>query len=209
MATRNTNTVLTDQNGNNRTATHLSANIIIKAGDYIVGAIQEMSVNENRDVKMINEVGTDGSIDSAPTKSAEYSGSCNRVRYDRMRIAEAFNRSFVHVGSQRIPFDIEVHDIFADSDENNAVITVYKNVWITEISFSYNANDWIITDKMNWKCETAFSIIAGKSVVSAVANGQSGNLILNSFEQAADRGEFRGAIDAAGLLNAFINDPTS
>lgn len=206
MAARNTKSAFTDSDSNNRTATHLSTNIIIKVGGIIVGAIQKLDITEARDVKMIDEVGTDGHIDSAPTKSTDISGNCERIRFDRQRIAEAFGRGYVHVHAQRLPFDIEIHDIFA-GDGDSSIITTLKNVWITEISYSYNAGDWIISERMNFKAEAIFSILAGKNVVSGVANGQDGTVDLNKFETDADKGDFRGAMDAAGVLNAFMNDP--
>lgn len=209
MATRNTRTALTDINGNNRTATHLSSNIIIKVDNYVVGAVQSININETRSIRMIDEVGTDGHIDSAPSKSTDIKGSCDRVRFDRMRIAEAFARGFVHVGSQRIPFDIEIHDIFADSDTANAVVTVIKNVWITGISYQYGVNDWVITEKMDFEAESIFSIQNNNNVVTGAANGQDGPVHLDTFEQEADRGVFRGALDASGVLNAFLSDPTN
>lgn len=209
MAGTNTNTVLFDSAGNNRTATHLSTNIVIKVGDYIVGAIQSINVDESRSIRMVDEVGTDGHIDSAPNKSADYKGSCERIRFDRMRIAEAFNRGFVHVSSQRIPFDIEIHDTFADRDTNNSVVTVLKNVWINSIGYTLTVSDWIITEKMGFEAETAFSILNNNNVVTGVANGQNGTVYLNAIEQAADRGILRGALDSAGVLNAFLADPTN
>jgi hypothetical protein len=88
--TRNTGTVLTDSQNNNRTATHLSTNIIIKVDGNVVGAIQNLRITESRDIAMIAEVGTDGFIDSAPRSATNISGSCERVRYARTRVAEAF-----------------------------------------------------------------------------------------------------------------------
>lgn len=208
MATRNTKTAFTDANGNNRTATHLSTNIIIKAGPYVVGAVQTLDITESRQVKMIDEVGTDGHIDGAPTSSTNISGSCNRIRFDGQRIAEAYGRSFVHVHAQRLPFDIEIHDTFRDADTNNAIITVLHGCWIKQISYNYAANDWIISDKMDFEAKGISSILANNNVVTGVANGQDGPIVLNQFEQEADRGVYRGALDAAGLLNAFLNDPT-
>lgn len=208
MATRNTRTAFTDANGNNRTATHLATNIIIKARGYVVGAVQTLSITESRTVKMIDEVGTDGHIDSAPSASTNITGNCTRVRFNGQRVADAFGCSFVHVHAQRIPFDIEIHDTFADEDTNNAVITTIHNVWIKEISYDYNATDWVISDKMNFEAEAISSILANKNVVTSVANGQDGPIYTNQFEQEADRGVFRGALDAAGVLNAFIDDPS-
>lgn len=209
MATRNTVSALTDVAGNNRTGTHLSTNIIIKAGNYIVGAVQSLEISEARDVRMIDEVGTDGHIDSAPRSSTEVSGTCERIRFDRQRVLEAFARGFIHVKSQRIPFDIEIHDRFHDADENNAIVTTIKNVWITNLSTTVSAGDWIITDRMQFKAEDIFSIQNNNNVVTSVANGQAGDLYLNQYEQEADRGVYRGALDAAGVLNAFLDDPSN
>jgi len=205
-ATRNTNTKLFDSQNNNRTATHLSTNIVIKVGNNVIGAVKSLDITESRgQIKMINEVGTDGHIDSAPGSSVDISGSCQRTRFDRMRIAEAFGRSFIHVGSQRIPFDIEIHDIFADSDPNNAVITVIQNVWIKDIRYTYSSDDFVIVDNMSWTAERIFSFLNNKNVVQATANGRANPIVLNVFEQQADMGTYTGALDAAGLLNAFIS----
>lgn len=208
MATRNTRSAVTDAQGNNRTATHLSTNIIIKARGYVVGAIQSLSVKESRDVEMISELGTDGHIDSAPKSSTNISGDCKRIRFSGMRIAEAFGSSFTHVHSQRIPFDIEIQDIFADANIANAIVTTIHNVWITDINYDMSADNWIISDSMSWKAESISSILAGGNVVTSVANGQDGPLYINKYEQEADRGVYRGALDAAGVLTAFLTDPT-
>lgn len=205
VATRNTQTKIV--NGpNNRTATHLSTNIVIKVGNNVIGAIKTLDVTESRGtIKMINEVGTDGHIDSAPATSVDVSGSCSRTRFDRMRIAEAFSRPFIHVGSQRLPFDIEIHDLFADSDPNNAVITVIQNVWIKDIRYTYSSDDFVIVDTMSWTAERIFSFLNNKNVVQATSNGRADPIVLNVFEQQADMGKYTGALDAAGLLNAFIS----
>lgn len=208
-ATRNTGTALQDAQGNNRTATHLSTNIIIKVDGNVVGAVKSLEVTEARTIKMIDEVGTDGHIDSAPSASTNITGSCQRTRFDKMRIAEAFSRGFIHVHAQRIPFDLEIQDIFADSDPGNAIITTIRNVWIKDIRYTYSADDFIIVDNMSWEAEGIFSVLNNNNVAQAVSNGRANPIILNQFEQQADRGQFSGALDAAGLLNAFLSDPTS
>ena len=72
----NTGSILTygDQYGTNTTDTAISTNIIItvrgKGGVYVpVGAVQTMQISEKRQVRMVDEVGTDGHIDSVPMKS--------------------------------------------------------------------------------------------------------------------------------------------
>lgn len=207
MATRNTGTSLTDSAGNNATFTHLSTNIIVKVNGQSVGAIKSLDINESRSIALIAEVGTDGIIDSTPNRSTEISGSCSRTRFARMRIAEAFQQGFVHVHAQRIPFDIEIQDIFADPDPGNAIITTLKNVWIQEIRTKYNAEDFVIVDDMTWKCERIYSVLNNKNVVSATASGRNVPIIIDQFSAQADRGLYSGSLDAAGLLNAFISDP--
>lgn len=206
-ATRNTNTTLQDAAGNNQTKTHLSTNIIMKVDGNIVGAVKSLDVTESRSIKMISEVGTDGMIDSAPSASTEISGRCSRTRFNRLRIAEAFSRGFIHVASQRITFDIEIQDIFHDSDPTNAIITTIQNVWISNIAYTYSSDDFVIVENMDWKAERIFSILNNGNVSQAVANGRANPIVLNQFEQEADRGLFMGALDAPGLLNAFLNDP--
>lgn len=198
---RNTNTNLFGPNGVNKTGTALSTNIVILVEGNVVGAVQSLQVTEARPgIKMIDEVGTDGHIDSAPNGSTNYNGTCSRVRFDRIRIAEAFSRSFSHVKSQRIPFDIEIHDYFHDADTGNAVITVLQNVWIERISYTYGVSDWIILDEMTWQAEDIKSTLAdGNLVVGTTASGKAVNVI----EQEADVGVYRGSLDAPGLLNAF------
>lgn len=199
---RNTTTALFDSEGNNRTATHLSTNIIITVEGLPIGAIQEISFNESRKgIASIQEVGTDGIIDSAPNGSTEYTVGCTRIRFARVRIAEAFGRGFMHVKSQRVPFDIEIHDIFHDADPANAVITVIKNCWIKSISYSYQVSDWVCNDKMDLIAEDIYSLLNGNNAVP-----NTGVTYINPFEQQADRGQYRGALDAPGLLNAFLID---
>lgn len=207
MATRNTRTALTDSQGNNRTATHLSTHIIVKVGGYIVGAIQNITFEERRDVRFIDEVGTDGHIDSAPRSSANYTGTCERVRFDGARILPAFAQGYLHVGSQRLPFDIEIQDISTDVDSTNAVITTLKNVWVTQVSYQYQANDFIITDRMSFEAETIKSLRKNGPVITSVAASQTGPLLLDQFEQENDTGKFLGSLSAPGLLTAYLTDP--
>lgn len=204
MATRNTKSGVI---GDNSTATHLSTNIVIKVDNYIVGAVQKLDITESRNIKMVDEIGTDGHIDSAPISSTNITGSCERIRFNKQRIAEAFGRGYVHAHAQRIPFDIEIHDFFHDADKSNAIITVLKNVWIKEIRYGFSADQWIISETMSFEAEAIKSILNSNNVVSGVSNGQEGSIFLNQYEQEADRGVYRGALDAAGVLNAFLDDP--
>jgi hypothetical protein len=187
----------------NSTQTALSTNIIIKVNGTAVGAIQNINVNEQRTITTIDEVGTDGHIDSAPTKSTDISGECRRIRFNRMRITEAFGRGFLHLSAQRIPFDIDIFDQWA-GDGSNQIITTIKNVWIESIGYSYDSGNWIITDDMRWKAESIFSTLNGGN---AATGGNRGNpLQINSVERATDVGNYRGALSSPGLITDFFSN---
>lgn len=207
MAAINTGSILEQAGGENRTGTALSTNIIIEVNGHAVGAIRSLDVTEDRAIATIDEVGTDGHIDSAPQKSTDISGKCSRTRFDRMRIAEAFSRGFVHVHAQRNPFNIVIKDIHASLDDSQAVLTTIKNVWIKSISYTYKTEDFIIVEDMSWVAETIFSRL-GPSQNNAVRTPGGGSrdfgVNLDDFERQADRGERRGALDAPGLLAAFL-----
>lgn len=199
MAYPQTGSILTGEGGVNRTGTSLSTNIIIMVGDNPVGAVQQLQITEARNIAMIDEVGTDGHIDSAPQRATDISGNCQRIRFDRLRITEAFSRGFLHVHAQRIPFDIVILDKW-QGDVESTIITTIKNVWIEQINYTYNANDYLITDTMSWKAETIYSTLGTGGINAATGGARGLPLAFNAIERDADRGGRRGALDAPGLL---------
>lgn len=220
----NTGSTLGLNSGVNKTSTALSTNILILVNGTAVGAVQSMSVNETRPLKFFGEIGTDGHIDSAPSGSTTIAGNCSRIRFDRLRIAEAFGRGFIHARSQVYPFDIVILDKQKKNTESQ-ISTVIKNVWIRTINTTYNASDWIISDSMDWEAETIFSVLNGGSSpiaggVPVAVGGERGiqhmgagkngvltilgeNASLNNIEQLTDTGTNgrRGSLDAAGLID--------
>jgi hypothetical protein len=212
---KNTGSTLSYDSGKNKTSTAISTNIIItvptSSGFIPVGAVKSLKIDEKRSIKMIDEVGTDGHVDSVPTSSTNISGSCERVRFDRLRVAEAFARGFVHVSAQAYPFDIVIFDNQKD-DGSNQISTVIQNVWIEGISYSYSADDWIISDSMSWVAETIYSImnVGGGSVANGGERGDLQGYIQQAdqgkstwIERQTDRGDGgrRGSLDAAGLIS--------
>ncbi len=202
-----------DASGVNKTSTALSTNILIVVGPTPVGAVQTLNINERREIRTIDEIGTDGHIDSTPVKSTDITGSCTRIRFDRMRIAEAFGRSFLHAKSQRFPFDLVVIDNWNGSatnpgDTSAAIITTIKNVWINEISYGYQANEWIITDTMSFVAETIGSTLGAGSNPAATGGERAIPISLSSptsdIERAADIGLRRGSMDSPGILRSFL-----
>lgn len=204
----NTNSTLTFPGGQNKTSTAISTNIIITVrssnGTNIpVGAIQQMRVQESRTIHMVDEIGTDGHIDSVPMKSTDIKGSCQRVRFDRLRVAEAFSRGFIHVSSQAYPFDIVIFDK-QKLAQGQQISTVIKNVWISDISTTYNADNWIITDDMSWEAETVFSVLNNGSGAPVAQGGEIGLPFSNiPIERLTDTGANgrRGSLDTPGLID--------
>ena len=200
--------------GNNTIQTAVSTNILITVGPTPVGAVQMLSVKEQRRIAMIDEVGTDGHINSVPNQSTNITGQCKRVRYDRMRIAEAFGRSYIHAASQRFPFNLVIIDTFNGnalnpSDTSQDIITTIRSVWISGLSYEYQTSDWVIYDTMDWEAEVISSVLGTGSVPAA--QGGTRNIPLSmasptsNIEQAADTGLiWGGSLSAPGLVSSFL-----
>jgi hypothetical protein len=223
MAIRAPNTLstLAYDNGINKTSTAISPHILILVNGRPVGAIQTLDITESRgSIKMVDEVGTDGHIDSVPNGSTNISVTCQRTRFDRLRIAEAFSRGFIHVASQVYPFDIVVLDKQKRASSVQ-ISTVIKNAWIKEIRFTLSATEWVIAENMTLEAEAIFSIlnggtnprIGGVAGQSVAVGGEIGiphaNFIsgtdgsLPYIEQLTDVGASgrRGSLDASGLID--------
>lgn len=224
VSSPNAQSTLALNSGVNKTSTSISTNIIILVNNVPVGAVQSLQINEKRSIKMIDEVGTDGHIDSVPNQSTEISGNCQRIRFDKLRIAEAFSRGFIHVASQVYPFDIVILDK-QKRDRGSQISTVIKNVWIEGIDYTYTVQDWVISETMQWKAETIFSIlnggskpgVGGSAAASVAVGGERGinhatfamgdGGSLSNIEQITDTGGRRGSLDAAGLIDLDVGNP--
>lgn len=206
LLTPSTGSIIETATGGNRTGTGISTQIVLRVGPNAVGAIQSISIREERNVTPVDEVGTDGHIDSVPTRSTSYTGTCRRIRYDRLRVTEAFSRGFLHAKSQRIGFNIDIYDKW-NGDNENMIVTTIKNVWITGLDYDYNAQDWLIIDNMSWMAEDISSSIQG---TTPAATGGARGLILQTdtagIEQQTDIGKRRGALDAPGLLTSVFGN---
>lgn len=205
MAIVTTGSILEAEGGRNQTHTGVSTNIIIEVDGNPIGAIRQLSVRESRSVAMIDEVGTDGHIDSVPNKSTDISGSCQRTYFNNLRALAAFSRGYIHIASQRIPFDIVIKDTFAGDDPSRILVTTIKNVWFTNKSTAYRADDFVIIEDVDWVAETIFSTLgSNNNAIPAASGGRNVPIIDNNpFERETDRGDRRGALNAAGLLLAI------
>jgi hypothetical protein len=203
MAYPNTGSILTGENDTNRTGTAVSTNIIILVNGNPIGAIKKLGISESRDIAVIDEVGTDGHIDSVPRKSTEITGTCTRTRFDNLRMLAAFSRPYIHLAAQRIPFDIVIQDTFAGSDVNSILTTTVRNVWANKLDITYSTDDFVIVEDMSWTAEHIYSKIGNSNAVPGVSGSRTLEIGTgNYFERQADRGDRRGALDGAGLLLA-------
>lgn len=209
----NTGSTLVNPDGSNKTSTGLATQILITVGPNAVGAVQRLTINERRPLRAVDEVGTDGHIDLVPNQSTNITGTCERIRFDRMRISEAFSRSFVHAKAQRYPFNIVIIDnwngnALNPTDTSSSIITTIHAVWIGEISWAVQADNWIITDTMNWEAKSISSTLGAGSQPAATGGTRHIPLAVASptsdIEIAADIGNRLGSLDASGLINAFL-----
>lgn len=199
----NTKSTLSFPGGQNKTSTGISTHMVIMVNNTPVGAIQSITINEKRNIKQVDEVGTDGHVDSVPNQSTNITGTCQRVRFDRLRIAEAFSRGFIHVSAQAYPFDIVILDR-QKRDQGSQISTVIKNVWISGIDYTYQVSDWVITDNMTWEAEAIFSVLNAGSAQPVATGGERQIPFSNiPIERQTDTGANgrRGSLDASGLID--------
>ena len=214
MAYPHTGSITQTPDGRNTTRTSVSTNIIIQVDGNPIGAMQSFSINQSRIIHMVDEIGTDGHIDSVPSKATDISGTATRLKFDNLCLPAAFSRGYVHLASQRIPFDINIIDIFAASEDDNGnfgtdgiITTVIKNVWFISLGVTYTQNDFTITEQAGWQAERIYSFMGSPNngVVPAVNARQLRIIDNDPFERQTDVGGRRGALDAAGLINAVSN----
>ena len=185
------------------TRTSLSTQIIVMVNNEPVGAIQSFGITQNRGIKDITEVGTDGIIELVPSSANKVSLNINRIYFDGISLPEAFSRGFRNLQSQRIPFDIVVIDQTTGTGDN-AIIETYHNCWFESLSTTFTAQDYVIAQTASVKCEYVSTIRGGEAV--SLSQGAGGSrqvpVQLDSAELAADSGNTRGSLVYPGLISA-------
>lgn len=200
----NTGTIFDNPDNGSKTRTALSTQIVVYVEGEPVGAIQSLQETQNRPVKSIQEVGTDGIIEITPNGAATIDLSVTRLVFDGLSLTESFSRGYRNIHAQRIPFDIVVIDKFT-GDGDNAIVTTYHNCFFKSLSKTYSAEQYQITETAQVSAEFMSSTRAGGPV--AESQGISGareipGRRVDSVEQSADTGTRRGPLDFAGLISA-------
>ena len=200
----------TNINAGHRTNSGLSTQIIIKVFNNPVGALQTLSVTQNRPLQRISEIGTDGVIEIVPNAATTYELSAERVVFDQLRLPESFSRGFRFIAAQRVPFDIDVIDISgtdpnSPDDDSNKVIMTYKNCWFTNYVTPYQAGNYIITETASLWCETAYLVQLGRDGSLRPVDRQNDNA---GIEAEVNSGRRLGSLDASGLINSLFEGET-
>ncbi len=119
---------------------HLSSKIKIIVDGRLVGEVQSISVEENTGMKMVWPVGEPdpNEVEEKP----EYVVTASRMRFDRKRIAEAFNRGFVSINAQRSPLQLVIEDNFA----GYRIDTIIMNCWMGHVGTTYTIDDYVIAE---------------------------------------------------------------
>jgi len=176
--------------------TGLSTQMVVKFDHATVGALQELAINQTRDIARWEEIGTDGIVDSHPRHAAQVNLSATRIVFDGLRLPEAFGRGFVNLQAQRFPFDIHIIDRSGGEGEFSIVHT-YHNCWFNRYSTPYSAGNYIISEGADIWCEFVTSMQNGKNVAIGGASGIT--VESDSVERSTDLLGQRGSLDSAGL----------
>lgn len=176
-----------------------------------IGAVQELTENQQRGLARIVEIGTDGVIEIVPNKATEFTISLGRVVYDGLSLPEGFGQGFRNIQSQRTPFNIQVIDVSAgvvdasgDIDKNTTVITTYHNCWFSRTSTPFKADNFIIVQTAEVWCENISTTRSAGAVALSQGAGGGRSMLLPSqtdpVSNSVDVGSRLGAMDYAGLL---------
>jgi hypothetical protein len=185
------------------TRSALSTQMIIMVGNEPVGAVQSFNISQNRSLKEVTEIGTDGIIEIVPQSANKVSLKINRMYFDGISLPEAFSRGFRNLQSQRIPFDIVVIDQTTGTGDN-AIIETYHNCWFESLSQNFSSDNYTIVQDASVRCEYISTIRGGEAV--SLSQGAGGSrqvpVQLDAVELAADSGNTRGSLDYPGLISA-------
>jgi hypothetical protein len=148
----------------------LSTLITVRVRGTSIGAIQELRIDQNRDMQVWEEIGTDGVVEIHPKGAAKITFSVTRIVFDQLRLPEAFVRGFLNLQAQRIPFDVEIVDTFA-GDAMLASVHTLKGCWFRRYSTPYRAENFLVSETAELTCERIISIQGTGNVANGGTRG--------------------------------------
>jgi hypothetical protein len=195
------------------TTTGLSTQIIIKVNGVAIGALQNLTVRQNRALERVREIGVDGVIEIVPRSATEYELNATRVVFDCLRMPEAFSRGFRFIAAQRVPFDIEVFDmsnmspnVEVNDNSQGVVVMTYKNCWFTTYETPYQADNYIISETANMWAETAFITFPSNQYPEHLRDFDPQTDATSGVEKQVNFGFRRGAMDASGIVKSIFEE---
>ena len=187
----------------NRINSGLSTQITIKVNNVTVGAIQRLSITQNRDLHRWEEIGTDGIVEIHPRGAAKIDLAVDRIVFDGMKLTESFARGFINIQSQRIPFDINIIDKSEVKDNSGHVVHTFNNCWFKNYNPQFRSDSFIVSETAQIWCEY---VTTTRGSISAVNGGFRGiNYEYDTIERETDsKGKIgRYEISDVGRSNLF------
>lgn len=200
-------------------AAGLSTSIIIEVDQQRVGAIQNFNPKQQRGIKGIGEIGTDGFIEKVPTSPTNVTISVTRLVFDLIRLPQAFARAFHNIHAQRVPFNISVYDMSAvpvsaqdedggvstdpDSPATGILLQQFVDCWFSNLSTTYRSDDYLISESADIEVTFIRTISAPDHIDGFRSINPFGSS--DQYERKADRTRV-GSLDAVGLAQV-INGP--
>lgn len=175
---------------NQNVSSGLSTQIVVKVGNTTVGALQKLSIHQDRDLNVWEEIGTDGIIEIHPKGATKIELQVNRLVFDGLRITEAFGRGFINIHAQRIPFNIEI----IEKNNEDAITTVFHNCWFRRYAPSYQSDNFLISEDATIFCEYVSTSSKGHSAVFGGFRGIKYDY--DSIERTTDSTGRRGRFDS-------------
>lgn len=177
----------------------LSTQLIIKVENTAVGAIQGLTINQNRELAVWEEIGTEGIIEIHPKNATRIDISVQRIVFDELRLLESFARGFINLQAQRVPFDINIIDLSAANDMSNALSHICHNCWFKNYVIPVNSNNFLITESAQLFCEYITSM---RNAQNASYGGLRGiTYEYDTIERNTDLIGKRGRFTSAGLAS--------
>ena len=199
---------------NSNIHTGLSTQISILVNNQPVGALQKLTVNQNRGLERVKEIGMDGTLEIVPNSLTTFSAQIDRMVFDRLRLPEAFARGFINIKSQLLPFDILILDRSAGGP-NDAGMVKHQliNCWFKSYSPSYGADNFIISESAAIEIEDIITTLGNTNQPAALGGERGVNYQINTRERQTDSGlggsagsGFRGTMDVDNLINAAFEN---